>query len=112
MLIIDRTTYAMPGLTLRTVYLLMRELQTDGSLLLMMKTIDMPPVRQLLQPSETWCDIFYWIRMASERDGTASEFGGVLTYMHEILAARWIVELVFLAIRWENLCGVANMLRL
>lgn len=112
MRIVDRSTYAMPGLTLRTVYLLMREEQADGSHLLVMKTIDMPLVRQLLQPGETWCDIFYWIRLAPESDGTASEFGGVLTYTHELLAARWIVELVFLAIRWENLCGVANMLQL
>lgn len=112
MRIVDRTTYAMPGLTLRTVYLLLREVQTDGSHLLVMKTIDMPLVRQLLQPGETWCHIFYWIRMTPELDGTASEFGGVLTYTHELLAARWIVELVFLAVRWENLCGVANMLQL
>lgn len=110
MLVVDRTTYAMPGLTLRTVYLLFREQQDDGGFLLVMKTINLPLVKQLLRPGEVWCDIFYWVRVAAVKSGVESEFGGVLTYTHEQLAARWIVELIFLAIRWENHCGVANML--
>lgn len=110
MLVVDRTTYAMPGLTLRTVYLLLREQQDDGGYLLIMKTINLPLAKQLLRPGEVWCDIFYWVRVAAVKTGVESEFGGVLTYTHEQLAARWIVELIFLAIRWENHCGVANML--
>lgn len=110
MLVVDRTTFAMPGLTLRTVYLLLREQQDDGGYLLIMKTINLPLAKQLLRPGEVWCDIFYWVRVAAVKTGIESEFGGVLTYTHEQLAARWIVELIFLAIRWENHCGVANML--
>ncbi|KAF1320961.1 hypothetical protein FI667_g12221, partial [Globisporangium splendens] len=112
-LIIDRRTYVgEPAATLRTVYMLLRVHDFEGSEVVIMKTIDSPLVKKLLIHDEVWCDIFYWMRFEPiRRSGpngnevmeTMTEFGGALSYVHEAHARAWLAELVFLAVRWETL---------
>lgn len=128
-LIIDRRTYtrtqsplpAMP--TLRTVMVVLRAHDpSDGSDVLIMKTLDSPLVKNLLLHDEVWCDVFYYMRFEpppsssssgvviaeaeqeeEEDEDTTMEFGGILTYVREEMAASWVAELLFLAVRWESI---------
>lgn len=109
-LVIDRRTYnagAVGGVALRTVLMIFRLRDADGSEVVVMKTMDAPLVKETLLPDELWCDIFYWMRFeaggGAASSVTRSEFGGVLTYVREDIASAWIAELLFLAIRWETL---------
>ncbi|KAG6580173.1 uncharacterized protein IUM83_15788 [Phytophthora cinnamomi] len=111
-------------LALRTVYVLFRIADADGSQTLAMKTINLPLVKKLLRHDEQWCDIFYWIRflpdgsVRSSVDGrprdftTVTEFGGSNTYTRDEIAKAWLGELVFLAIRWESLAVAPTLLKL
>ncbi|EGZ19994.1 hypothetical protein PHYSODRAFT_558559 [Phytophthora sojae] len=111
-------------LALRTVYVLFRTADADGSQTLAMKTINLPLVKKLLHHDEQWCDIFYWIRFlpngtvrTSSDDGrprdfeTVAEFGGSNTYTRDEIAKAWLGELVFLAIRWESLAVAPTLLK-
>ncbi|GMF22895.1 unnamed protein product [Phytophthora lilii] len=111
-------------LALRTVYVLFRVADADGSQTLAMKTINLPLVKKLLRDDEQWCDIFYWIRFlpdgsvrssggdARARDfSTVAEFGGSNTYTRDEIAKAWLGELVFLAIRWESLAVAPTLLK-
>ncbi|KAE8904417.1 hypothetical protein PF005_g26464 [Phytophthora fragariae] len=113
-------------LALRTVYVLFRVADADGSQTLAMKTINLPLVKKLLRHDEQWCDIFYWIRFLPDgsvrssgggangrpRDfETVTEFGGSNTYTRDEIAKAWLGELVFLAIRWESLAVAPTLLK-
>ncbi|KAL4102755.1 hypothetical protein PRIC1_006498 [Phytophthora ramorum] len=108
-------------LALRTVYVLFRVADADGSQTLAMKTINLPLVKKLLRDDELWCDIFYWIRFlpngsvrSSGGNGectTVTEFGGSNTYTRDEIAKAWLGELVFLAIRWETLAVAPTLLK-
>ncbi|POM63569.1 Hypothetical protein PHPALM_21012 [Phytophthora palmivora] len=113
-------------LALRTVYVLFRIADADGSQTLAMKTINLPLVKKLLRDDEQWCEIFYWIRFypdGSVRSGstdahgrprdfaTVTEFGGSNTYTRDEIAKAWLGELVFLAIRWESLAVAPTLLK-
>ncbi|GMF31010.1 unnamed protein product [Phytophthora fragariaefolia] len=113
-------------LALRTVYVLFRIADADGSQTLAMKTINLPLVKKLLRDDEQWCDIFYWIRFLPDgsvrssggdahgrpRDfTTTTEFGGSNTYTRDEIAKAWLGELVFLAIRWESLAVAPTLLK-
>ncbi|KAG7377828.1 hypothetical protein PHYPSEUDO_010934 [Phytophthora pseudosyringae] len=112
-------------LALRTVYVLFRVADADGTQTLAMKTINLPLVKKLLRDDEQWCEIFYWIRMSPDgtvRTSTGSdgrprdfttmvEFGGSNTYSRDEIAKAWLGELVFLAIRWESLAAAPTLLK-
>ncbi|OWZ04201.1 hypothetical protein PHMEG_00023934 [Phytophthora megakarya] len=112
-------------LALRTVYVLFRVADADGSQTLAMKTINLPLVKKLLRDDEQWCEIFYWIRFYPDgsvrsstddngrlRDfATVTEFGGSNTYTRDEIAKAWLGELVFLAIRWESLAVAPTLLK-
>ncbi|KAL3665366.1 hypothetical protein V7S43_009405 [Phytophthora oleae] len=113
-------------LALRTVYVLFRMADADGTQTLAMKTINLPLVKKLLRDDEQWCEIFYWIRMypdgtvrsgSTGTDGrprdfaTVVEFGGSNTYTRDEIAQAWLGELVFLAIRWESLAVAPTLLK-
>lgn len=108
-------------LALRTVYVLFRIADADGSQTLAMKTINLPLVKKLLRDDEQWCEIFYWIRFlpdgsvrSSSGNGdfaTITEFGGSNTYTRDEIAQAWLGELVFLAIRWEGLAVAPTLLK-
>ncbi|KAG3117413.1 hypothetical protein PI124_g15757 [Phytophthora idaei] len=106
-------------LALRTVYVLFRVAEADGTQTLAMKTINLPLVKKLLRDDEQWCEIFYWIRMSPDGSvrsstgdfATVMEFGGSNTYTRDEIAKAWLAELVFLAIRWESLAVAPTLLK-
>lgn len=116
-LIIDRRTYTrtqspLPAIpTLRTVMVVLRAHDSsDGSDVLIMKTLDSPLVKNLLLHDEVWCDVFYYMRfeppppsVKAEAEATTTEFGGILTYVREEMAVSWVAELLFIAVRWESI---------
>lgn len=121
-----RTGVLGKNLALRTVYVLFRTADADGTQTLAMKTINLPLVKKLLRDDEQWCEIFYWIRIYPDRtvqsgstgpDGrprdfaTVIEFGGSNTYTRDEIAQAWLGELVFLAIRWESLAVAPTLLK-
>ncbi|KAL7687874.1 hypothetical protein Plhal304r1_c021g0075751 [Plasmopara halstedii] len=104
-------------LALRTIYVLFRVLDSDGTRTLAMKTINLPLVKKMLREDEMWCEIFYWIRMSPDGTNdspsdvaTVAEFGGSNTYTRDEIAESWLRELVFLAIRWETLAVAPTLL--
>ncbi|ETK92154.1 hypothetical protein F441_04536 [Phytophthora nicotianae CJ01A1] len=106
-------------LALRTVYVLFRVAEADGTQTLAMKTINLPLVKKLLRADEQWCEIFYWIRISPDGSvrtstgeyATVTEFGGSNTYTRDEIAKAWLGELVFLAIRWESLAVAPTLLK-
>ncbi|RLN02945.1 hypothetical protein BBJ28_00000926 [Nothophytophthora sp. Chile5] len=129
-MILDRRTedYSRLGLdgqpaAVRTIYVLLRMKDVDGSWTVAMKTIALPLVKKVLLQDETWCDIFYWMRYSPdgsakvshgrveiEEERTAAEFGGANTYTREDFASSWLAELMLLAVRWEMMAGLASSL--
>ncbi|CAH0522483.1 unnamed protein product [Peronospora belbahrii] len=128
LIVIDRRTEdtAQTGvlgkkLALRTVYVLFRIADADGSQTVAMKTINLPLVKKLLRDDECWCEIFYWMRFLPDGSiqpsgshgdvATVTEFGGSNTYSRDEIAQAWLGELVFLAIRWESLVVAPTLLK-
>lgn len=93
-------------LFLRTIYVAFRTEETDGSITVALKTINLPLVKKLLRDDEIWCDIFYWMHYSAGHDDVQTvdaEFGGANTYAREDVATSWLEEVLFLATRWETL---------
>ncbi|TMW64169.1 hypothetical protein Poli38472_014286 [Pythium oligandrum] len=101
---------------LRTTYMLYRGRDEDGGYMLAMKTVDLPVFKANIAEGEMWCNVFYWIYLKSEtlpngEVATVTYFGGALKYLMEEIARDWLVELVFLAIRWESVAVSSSLLR-
>lgn len=102
---------------LRTVYVLFRVSDADGTQTLGIKTLDTPEADRVLRNDEEWWDIFYWIRVSPAQPvtgqdvTTVTEFGGTNSCVSEDLASSRLKELLFLAIRWETLAVAPFLLQ-
>ncbi|RLN53604.1 hypothetical protein BBJ28_00012647 [Nothophytophthora sp. Chile5] len=129
-MILDRRTedYSHLGLdgqpaAVRTIYVLFRMKDVDGSWTVAMKTIALPLVKKLLLQDETWCDIFYWMRYSPDgsanashgsieikEERTAAEFGGANTYTREDFASS-PDRLGMFPLDWAELHGHLEVLK-
>ncbi|GMF31015.1 unnamed protein product [Phytophthora fragariaefolia] len=113
----SRTNASGKPLILRTMYVLFRVGDDNGTCTMSIKTLDVPETDRMLRDDEVWWDIFYWIRVspANVANGhdvvTVTEFGGTNSCACEDLASSRLKELIFLVIRWETLAVAPFLLQ-